>query len=183
MSSVRKRRTRRQAAAKHKKRRPRSAEQYSKLSAADQRRYDSALHVLSTMRQRGISLSAAARENGVSLNAVKQFAGSGLRKNGKGRYVARASDSLLRVLVMPTRSGLAEIAISGSRDATLLGDYWNAVHLFLETGDDSKLRTFRGKSVAAVDGSRVTLMTDLDELERLGSAGVLSFESIYGRAA
>lgn len=183
MSSLGKRGAKRQAPAKKKRRRPTSAAQYSKLSPVDQRRYDAALHVISTMRQKSISLSAAGREHGVTPRAVKDFAGSALRKTSSGRFAPKGSDRLLRVLILPTHSGLAEIAIRDSRSATTLGEYWNAVHVFLETGDDSNLWRFRGKSITAADGSRMALITELDELERLGSAGVLSFESIYGRVA
>lgn len=181
MVSLRKRGAKRQASAKKRRRRPTSMAQYSKLSLVDQRRYDAALHVISSMRQKGASLSAAAREHGVTPKAVKDFAGSALRKTASGRYAAKGSDRLLRVLLIPGHSGPAEIAICDSRSVTVLGEYWNAVHLFLETGNDSELRRFRGKSVTTADGSRRALITNLDELERLGSAGVLSFESIYGR--
>jgi hypothetical protein len=54
---------------------------------------------------------------------------------------------------------------------------------FLATGDDSKLRMLRGATVNDTAGREVPFLTDLDELERLGDAGVLQFESIYARRA
>jgi hypothetical protein len=135
------------------------------------------------MRSEGISLNKAAHEQGISPQTVLRHARSALRKNAKGYYRPRGSDTLLRALVIPTPEGLTEIATRDSRSASMIAEYSNAVQLFLQTGDDSQLRKFRGKSVIDANGNRVPLMTDLDELERLGSAGVLSFESLYARAA
>jgi hypothetical protein len=100
---------------------------------------------------------------------------------GRARQGGRRRDAELRPLVIPTVDGLAEISIRDPRSATVIGRYWNAVRRFLETGDDSKLQRFQGKHVMTAAGDAVPLLTDLDELERLGAAGVLSFESIYAR--
>jgi hypothetical protein len=106
-------------------------------------------------------------------------------KNSKsshaGRQGTRYRSAKLRVLVLPTIEGLIEIVVSDPRVASVIGRYWNAVRLFLETGDDSTIRRFRGKYVTDAAGQATALLTDLDELERLGSLGVLSFESIYAR--
>jgi hypothetical protein len=139
--------------------------------------------VVTTMRTEDVSLSHAAREEHTSLATVLRHAKSALRKTSRGTYKARASDRLLRILVIPTPNGLAEIATRDSRSATIVAEYWNAVQLFLETGDDSQLRRFRGQHIIDAEGNNVPLLTDLHELERLGAAGVLSFESLYARAS
>jgi hypothetical protein len=51
-----------------------------------------------------------------------------------------------------------------------------------ETGDDSALKDFKSKYIIDAQGKRIPLLTNLDELDRLGSAGVLSFESLYARS-
>ncbi len=135
------------------------------------------------MRSGKLSLTSAAREYGVDPRTVARLGAPALRKGATGRYAAKSSDSLLRMLVVPTREGLAEIATRSSREATQLAEYWEAVQWFIDTGDTSKLRAFRGKSVSGADGSRLPLITDPDELERLGNVGELSFESIYAKAA
>lgn len=86
-----------------------------------------------------------------------------------------------RKLKVPTRKGLREIAVRSSRQASEIGRYWNAVHTYLATGDTSALRRFRGVRVIDRNGEHVPLLTDLDDLDRLGNARVLSFESIYAR--
>jgi hypothetical protein len=62
-----------------------------------------------------------------------------------------------------------------------LSGYWNSLHLYLQTGDRSGLEAFQGKSINSVDGP-VPLPVDGAEIKRLASAGVFSFESIYGRS-
>ncbi len=166
-----------------KRKRPRTAAQYFAQPKRKRESLQKTSHVLTAMRTEGVSLHAASREQGVSSKTVQRHAGSALRKTAQGTYKALKSDRLLRVLVIPTPDGLAEIATLDSRAASIVGEYWNAVNLYLATGDDSELARFRGMSTVDADGNAVPLLTDTDELERLGSAGVLSFQSLYARAS
>jgi hypothetical protein len=85
-------------------------------------------------------------------------------------------------MVISKRRGLLEIATRDSRQASKAGKHSAAVQRYLETGDDSALPQFKGKHIVDATGKRIALLTDLDELDRLGSAGVLSFESLYARS-
>jgi hypothetical protein len=84
--------------------------------------------------------------------------------------------------MIPSSAGPREIAIRNSRQASLLGEYWSAVQKYLETGDSSAVEKFQYKHITDASGKKVPLLTDLAELDRLGSAGVLSFESLYARS-
>jgi lambda repressor-like predicted transcriptional regulator len=139
------------------------------------------IDVVAAMRAEGTSLQQATRDAGISASKVLRLAGSAIRQRSGGRYVAAASDSLLRVVVIPTADGLTEVALRNSKDATLVAEYLNAVHRYLSKGDASALGTFQDVSIRSVEGERLTLVTDVVTLDRLGSAGVLSFESIYAR--
>jgi hypothetical protein len=139
--------------------------------------------VVTTMRTGNISLTRAASEEGISTATVRRYAKSALRKTSRGTYKARASDRLLRILIIPTPNGLAEIATRDSRSASVVGEYWNAVNHYLETGDEEELSRFRGVTITDAEGNAVPLLTDTAELERLGSAGILSFQSLYARAS
>lgn len=165
------------------RRAPRTAAQYLATPPQQQASLQKTAHVLSTMRAESVSLHKAAQEQGVSPRTVLRHAGSAMRKSSSGRYKAAPRDTMLRLLVLPSPSGLPEIATRDSRVATMAAEYWNAVHTFLQTGDASDLARFRGRHILDAEGNRVPLLTDLDELERLGSAGVLSFESLYARVA
>ncbi len=85
--------------------------------------------------------------------------------------------------MIPTPEGTRELAVRGSYQASLLGEYWNSVHHYLATGASSRLNKFRGKYIKDANGVNVPLPTDRAVLNRLGSAGVLSFESLYARNA
>ena len=156
--------------------------QYAAKAPRSKKAIANTAHVLTRMRE-GISLKRAATEFGIDPRTVVRLAGPALRKRSSGQYAVKPSDKLLRVLIVPTPRGLAEIAVRDSRSARRIGQYWDAVRHALETGDYSKLRGFRGKTVTTIEGARFMLLTEPDELERLGNVGALSFESIYARTA
>lgn len=139
-------------------------------------------HVVSRVRE-GKSLREAAKEFNINPKTAVRLAGSALRKKSNGRYVARKSDRLTRVLTKLTTKGTEEIVVRDSRTATTLAEYWEAVRKYLQTGDKTDLRKFRGKTITDSDGKKARLITKTAELDRLGSAGVLSFESLYARTA
>ena len=145
--------------------------------------WNRAEHVISKMRSEGMSLQRVSQHFDISPKIVIRLAGSALRKNANGKYRAKATDKLLRVLVILTNDGLREIALLDSREASLVGKYWAAVEKYLETGDESALHKIRRKTFTDAEGKRIRLIKDVAELERLGSAGVLSFESLYAKAA
>jgi hypothetical protein len=137
---------------------------------------------IAKMRKQGVSLRKAARELKVSPRTVLKNAASALRKGTSGRYSAKSSDRLVRVMMIPTPEGPQEISVRGLPAASLLGSYWSSLHVYYETGKDSALKQFSGKFITAVGGKKYPLLTDLEILNRLGSAGVVSFESLYARS-
>jgi hypothetical protein len=161
---------------------PRSVEEFFAMSKDNQDLWGDIGQIVTEMRD-GASRRKASQKFGRDPRIVQQLARPALRKLRNGRWAARTYDHLLRVLVIPTRKGLSEIGVPDSRQASLLGKYWTAIERYRDTGDASALREFRGKSIVDAGGKRVRLLTTLHELDRLGSAGVLSFESLYGRAA
>jgi hypothetical protein len=161
---------------------PRTTEEYFALTAEQQEIWRRSTHAVTQMRVENASRPRASRESGVDPAAVLQLVGSALRKNASGHYVATPSDRLLRVLAIPTHEGVGEIATRDSRQASQLATYWDAVQKYLQTGDATVLSNFEGVYITDANGAQVPLLTDLDELDRLGSAGELSFESIYAGA-
>jgi hypothetical protein len=162
---------------------PQTSEDYFALAEEEQDLWRRYVHVVTEVRAERASLAAASRESGVDPAAVVQSVGSALRKNASGHYVASPSDRLLRVLMVPTHEGVGEIVTRDSRQASQLATYWIAVQKYLQTGDASGLSKFEGTNITAADGAQVSLLTDLEELDRLGSAGVLSFQSLYAGVA
>jgi hypothetical protein len=129
----------------------------------------------------GASLKQASREVGIDPRTVERIAGSALKQARSGRYVPSGSDRLQRDVRIPSADGLRDVTVRDSRQASLVGEYWNEVHAYLAKGDASGLARFAKLHVTDANGERVPLLVDRDVLDELGNAGVLSFESIYAR--
>jgi hypothetical protein len=135
------------------------------------------------MRSSDFSAWAAARATGISQKTLLRRGGSALHKLDNGRYAANPYDDLFRVVIVVSESkGPVEVATRDSREASKAGKHSAAVQRYLETGDDSALKRFQGQHIIDAQGNLVALLTDTDELDRLGSAGELSFESLYARS-
>jgi hypothetical protein len=168
---------------KRQQRLPRTADDFFAQADTDQDAWNRVLRTIAKMRTEGLSLKKAAKEAGVTPRKVISWGGRAIKKGKNGRYAVAKRDSLLRVVQVPTSAGNRELELRNSKHATLLGQYWDAVQKYLRTGDSSAVEKFKGKKIKDVNGQEVDLITDLKELNRLGSAGVLSFESLYARAA
>jgi len=162
---------------------PKTAEQFFVMPEPLQDRWIGVTNVISKMRADGVSLTEASQEFGLDRREVVRLGVSALRKRANGQYAAKANDRLLRVILVLTEEGKREIAVRDSRQATFVAEHWNAVHRYLERGDASALNRSQGKTIIDAKGKRIRLLTNLEELNRLGNAGVLSFESLYARAA
>lgn len=159
-------------------RKVRSGGDVARLRPAEREARGRALDALSKMRSDGLSLQAAARASGTTVNAIKRHAGPALERTESGRYKAKQSDRLVRSLNFPTETGIIGLDVRDSRSAKRISAYWNAVQRYLETGDDSQLRRFRGKSVR-VNKQAHAFITDTATLDRLADAGELSFDDLY----
>lgn len=162
---------------------PKNEAQYLAKPERFKETWDRVLSAISKMRRDKVSLTQASRDAGISPRTVTKWGKSALRKRKNGKYAAKPSDKLLRIVMIPTPEGMREIAVRESKQVSLLAEYWNALHRYLQTGDATQLKTFQGKQIKDANGVDVPLPTDLPVLNRLGSAGVLSFESLYARSA
>jgi hypothetical protein len=131
---------------------------------------------------RRLSITTVSHEFGIDTRTVLRLAGSAIRKRSNGQYAAKPADRLLRVVDVLTVKGRIEVATRDSRQASQIGKHWDAVQRYLQTGDDAGLKKFCKKKITDGSGKRYALLTDVDELNQLASAGVLSFESLYARS-
>ncbi len=140
-----------------------------------------ALEALRRMRVHQRTLHQAAREVGESPRTIIRLVGPALRKDKRGRYVARAADHFVRPMEVVTREeGKVVVLVRGSRQASLIGSHMNAIQDSLN-GRPSALRKFRGEVIRS-GRKKYTLLTDPRTVRRLGEEGELSFESIYSIA-
>jgi hypothetical protein len=161
-------------------RRPKTLAQFNAKPKRFQIAWDKTGSVVTRVRK-GDSLRAAAADLGIDPRTALRLAGSALRKKANGRYVAAASDTLLRVVTVAVAGGRVEVALPNSHAATAYSKRLSAQRLFIWTGDDSDLGNLRRSKILDADGRVVPFLTDEDELVRQGDLGVLSFESIYAR--
>jgi hypothetical protein len=157
-------------------------DQFFALSERDQEFILAIPGAVSLMKSDDISASAAARASGIPPRVLIDRGRSALRKLKNGRYVAKRNDDLFRPVIVVSENGPLEVATRNFREASTAGKHSSAVERYLETGDDSALQRFRGKYIIDAQGNRVALLTDTDDLDELGSAGELSFESLYARS-
>ena len=162
---------------------PKNAKELFALPRSIQEQWNDVVQVPSQMRATGFSLEKASNQLGVRAATVLRLAGSAFTKNRRGKVKVKRVDHLLRVLLIPSTKGLREVVVRSSCEASKIGEYWNAVEKYLVKQDASSLQNLKSKSFINDQGKRVRLMTNLDELTRQASAGVLRFESIYGRTA
>lgn len=159
-------------------RKVRTGQDVARLRPGEREARSRALDALSKMRSDGLSIQAAAKASGTTVNAVKRHAGPALERTGSGRIRAKESDRLVRSLHFPTETGMIGLDVKDSRSAKRIASYWNAVKRYTETGDDSALRKFRGKSVR-VNKRAYAFITDTAKLDRLADAGELGFDDLY----
>jgi hypothetical protein len=179
--SVQGRKLSRRPRAQRQARAPRTTKQFFAMSKQAQDEYMKATSVASEARATRSSPRKIAKRLGIDFEKVLRLAGRAFRKRRNGRIVVLPTDTQLRVLIIPTRKGLREIATRDSRQASLVARYWIALNRYLTSGDASSLREFDGKKIMTANGKKVPLLTDVTELDRLASAGVLSFETIYAK--
>ena len=161
---------------------PRTADEFYGMSKRRRTQAIRSAQVASEVR-RGVSFSQALKNNHIGRQTALRRGGSVFRKLPNGRYTAKSSDRLLRVLIVLTPEGKQEVVLRDSREASKVGKHWNAVQKYVETGDASALEQFAGVQVTDVQGNKIALLTDTDTLDLYADAGVLSFESIYAGAA
>jgi hypothetical protein len=81
------------------------------------------------------------------------------------------AEDRLRIL---TPEGIEFVEVTDPDERSEVGQYWNAVRHYLNTGDDSRLWRFEGETVAGRPWE-----TGLDPIEEWGRRGELDFEDIY----
>lgn len=162
---------------------PRSAKELFKKPRSFQDLWNRVVQVPSEMRAHGLSLPQASHQFGLSTKTVLRLAGLAFTKK-RGRYHVKPMDRLLRVMVTPGKKGLREIVVRDSREASVIGQHWSAIEKLIGREEDpTPLRKLSRKTVKDENGKRVRLLTNVDELKRLASAGKLQFETVYATRA
>jgi hypothetical protein len=132
------------------------------------------LAVLARMRNRGESLSEAARHAHTTPHSVRKHAGRQLKRRRSGRYSVKRSDALTRELNVLARDGYVPVSVRSSRQAHRASEHLVAVGRFLRTGDKEWLKPFVGKRVGGVE-----LLTEPKRLHILADADLVKLDALY----
>lgn len=162
---------------------PRTREAYDRMSDRARHDYTQALNVVAKMRGDRLSLRQASRLLGADARKVSGLARQALRKDKRGRWTPTKRDRLLRVLTVPGARGPRDVAVRDSRAASQIAAYADAIRKYIRTGDASAVKPFRTLRLVDAHGKPISLLTNLRALDRLGHAGLLSFESLYAGTA
>jgi hypothetical protein len=159
--------------------RPVHRREWGFLTAREKELRGKALRVIAQMRREGHSLTRASREGGISPQTVRRYTRA--VKNIDGRYKPTRYDRIGRKMVINEDGKERWITINDSRHASMIGRYHSAVRQFLETGDESVLKPFRGKRFKDANGNWHTLETDPEKLYEIAEQREEEeYFSIYG---
>jgi hypothetical protein len=127
-----------------------------------------ALKVLDLMRDK-VSLTKACKEVGLNIEIVKQHIRSAIYKR-KGRWRAKRFDKIQREMNIYERGRIKSIVVANSKDASLIGRYYNDVKKALETNDERILRKYKGRIIKDAKGKKHTLETRLEKIFEIEEA-------------
>lgn len=119
--------------------------------------------------RKGSSLIGAAKEVGIDRRTVRRHLGKTLVKHN-GKYYPKPTDKISRSMIINSKGRQVVITIRDSKTASIIGQYYNAVRQYLNTGDKSPLKYFQ--HIAIVDGGGDThrLETNLKKISAIESA-------------
>jgi hypothetical protein len=103
------------------------------------------LEVLRKMRV-GSSLTSSSKDVGLSIYSSRRFLGNNLLKI-KGRWKPTKTDSIQRSMRIYTRGKIKIIIVDKSKYANIIGEYFNGVRNYLESGSSDYLKPFKKKPV------------------------------------
>ena len=146
---------------------------YERLTPEQREARHRAFDALHEMRERGLSLRAAAQEAGTTPRTVRRYAGDALTLE-RGRYRPAASDRIYQRMSVLSTEGLVDVDTRGSRVRSAIGRHWNAIKQFAATGDVHLLAPFEGERVGGVE-----LASDPDLIEEYLRRGEIDIDDIY----
>jgi hypothetical protein len=126
------------------------------------------------MRNRGESLSKAARVKHTTPRTVLKHAGRQLKRGPSGRYSVTQGDTIRRDLNVLGFEGYTGVTARSSKQAQLASEHLIAVNRFQRTGDPEWLKPFVGKRVGGVE-----LLTDADRILVLSDADLIKLDALY----
>lgn len=135
---------------------------WAKLKPQEKMLRVQSLKVLGLMRDK-VSLTKASKEVGLDVETIKQHLGRTLFKR-KGKWQASKTDSIERKMQIYKRGKIRSITVTNSKDASIIGQYFNDVKKALETGDGEILEKYKKCELKDSKGKKHRLETRLEKI-------------------
>jgi hypothetical protein len=160
------------------KRKGKSSRRLEKHTSRRQQKKSSSTRRLTTKR-RSVTTKHPKRAAQPARRRTSRTARTKLRPTRRVMRTRRGQSS--RLMKVPAATGTRAVAVRSRKNRSIIGRYWNEVHRYVATGEASSLPQFAQVRLTDANGRRIVLLTDLQTLDQLAAAGVLSFEDVYGR--
>jgi hypothetical protein len=129
------------------------------------------------LRHSGNQITAA-KSVGIAPERFRRFLRENVRIEGRGRSLKIRDDRLRRMSVI-SGGEIRDLTLRGFDQASLNGEYLNAVRSFLSSNDIELLSPFAGRAVIDAKGQAHPFETDPNTLHRLAAAESELFTDIY----
>lgn len=129
-----------------------------KLSPKEKLNRIKSLEVLRLMHD-GKSLSASSKKVGLRAGIVKSDLGSYLYKRKRIWHAKKIENNIQREMMIYEKGKPVAIIVRNSKDASLIGQYFNDVKRFLETGDKTLLTKYKKRVIRDAKGKKHKLET------------------------
>lgn len=155
-----------------------SKAKWAKLKPKDRWLRIRSLKVLGKMRD-NVSLTKASKEVGLDFETIKQHLGRALFKRRK-RWQVIKTDKIERQMQFYERGKIKSIVVTNSKDASIIGQYFNDVKKSLDTGNGETLEKYKKLELKDSKGKKHRLETRLDKIYEIEEAKEESeFREIY----
>lgn len=126
------------------------------------------LKILDLMRDKK-SLTKSSKEVGLNLETIRQHLGHAIFKK-RGRWDAKKFDKIERQMQFYERGKIKAITVTNSKDASIIGQYFNDVKKALETGNEETLKRYKKLVLKDSKGKKHRLETRLNKIYEIEEA-------------
>ncbi len=120
------------------------------------------LSVLNKIR-RGENPRTVIDDSDLSDSTLKTYLKNNIRFLKNSIKISKV-DKIPREMIIKEDGNEIPIITKNSKNASIIGQYHNAVRYFLDTGDNSKLKKFKKTRIKDVDGTTHSLETNSDKI-------------------
>ena len=121
-----------------------------------------ALHVRSLLKK-NYDISSALESEDISKNNLLKYLGDVIKIKDDSIRVKK-SDEIPRLMLIDEEGQEFSIVVRNSKDASIIGRYYNAKRHFLETGDPSRLKEFSKIKIKDADDNIHRLETNPEKI-------------------